>query len=126
MRLFSPNWMELRGMPAATLSLVVLLSACSARAPPLGRGLAETFDPASPYFGTRLKERFPVGSDAAKLFAELRNEGFVVEAGREPDELSARYEAYENLVCKESWVVHWRAEHGRIASISGSHNQACL
>lgn len=104
--------------------LLVLLSACSDRAPPLGRGLPETFGPTAPYFDTRLKERFPVGSDAVKLVTELRNEGFTVKGGRDPNQFSARYEA--GLVCKKSWAVYWTAEQGKIAAISGSHNQACL
>jgi hypothetical protein len=91
----------------------------------LGRGLPETFGPAAPYFDTRLKERFPVGSDATKLVTELRNEGFAVKGAREPNQFSARYQAH-GLVCKKSWTVHWTAEQGKIAAISGSHNQACL
>jgi hypothetical protein len=56
------------------LAVVALLSACSDRTPALGRGLPKTFGPA-PYFDTQLRKRFPVGSDATKLVAELRNEG---------------------------------------------------
>lgn len=109
----------------AGVTLLVLLSACSDRAPPLGRGLAETFAADAPYFATRLKERFPIGSDANKLVTELRNEGFVVQGDREPDQFSARYEA-RGLVCRESWAVHWTADQGKIAAIGGSHNQACF
>jgi len=107
------------------VALLVLLSACSDRAPPLGRGLPETFGPTAPYFDTRLKERFPVGSDATRLLTELRNEGFAVKGDREPNQFSARYQAH-GLVCKKSWTVYWTAEQGKIAAISGSHNQACL
>jgi hypothetical protein len=107
-----------------SVALLALLSACSDRSPPLGRGLPETFGP-SPYFDTRLKERFPIGSRAATLLAELFNEGFVVKGDREPDQFSARYEAH-GLVCRDSWAVHWTAEQGKIAAIGGSHDQACL
>lgn len=105
--------------------LLVLLSACSDRAPPLGRGLPKTFGPSDPSFGTRLRERFPIGTDAVKLTTELRNEGFVVSGSREPGKFSARYEAH-SLVCKESWAAQWTAEQGKIAAIDGSHHQACL
>jgi hypothetical protein len=107
-----------------SVALLALLSACSDRSPPLGSGLPKTFGP-STYFDTRLKERFPIGSDAAGLLAELRNEGFVVKGGREPGQFSAGYKAH-GLVCRESWVVHWTAEQGKIATIGGSHDQACL
>ena len=111
--------------PLIGLALLVLLSACSDQAPPLGRGLPETFGPAAPYFDTRLKKRFPIGSDATKLVTELRNEGFAVQGGREPNQFSARYQAH-GLVCKKSWAVYWTAEQGKVAAISGSHDQACL
>ena len=107
------------------VALLALLSACSDRSPPLGRGLPKTFGPAAPYFDMRLKERFPIGSDAATLVTELRNEGFVIRDGRQPYQFSARYQAHD-LVCKESWTVHWTAEQGKIATIGGSNEQACL
>jgi len=93
-----------------SVALLALLSACSDRSPPLGSVLPKTFGP-STYFDTRLKDRFPIGSDAARLLAELRKEGCMVKAGREPDQFSARYEAH-GLLCRESWAVHWTAEQG--------------
>jgi hypothetical protein len=111
-------------VPVLSVALLTLLSACSGRPPPLGSGLPKTFGP-SKYFDTRLKDRFPIGSDVAGLLAELRDEGFVVKGGPEPDQASARYETH-GLVCRESWAVHWRAEQGKLVAIGGSHDQACL
>ena len=51
--------------------------------------------------------------------------GFVIKGAREPEQFSARYEAHD-LVCKESWTVHWTAEQGKVAAIEGAYDQACL
>lgn len=113
-------------MMAVTLAMVALLSGCSDRTPPLGRGLPKTFGPA-PYFDTRIKERFPIGSDAAKLASELHNERFKVKGAGIPGQFSARYEFLDmDMACRESWTVHWTAEQGKIAAIGGTYEQACL
>lgn len=111
----------------AGVTLLVLLSACSDRAPPLGHGLPETFAPNAPYFDTRLKERFPIGSDATKLVTELHNERFKVKGAGIPGRFSARYEFLDmDMACRESWTVHWTAEQGKIAAVGGRYEQACL
>jgi hypothetical protein len=51
-----------RKMGLAVFS-VLLISACSDSTPPIGRGLPKSFGP-TPDFDRRIKERFPVGSDA--------------------------------------------------------------
>ena len=107
---------------------VLLLPACSASTPPLGRGLPKTFAPMAPDFDKRIKQRFPAGSDEEQLLAELRSERFKI---REIDDPSSRYRhsaLYEHpgVACKESWTIQWTDDHAKITSIEGRYRQVCL
>jgi hypothetical protein len=107
--------------------LTVLLTACG-RAPPLGKGLPRNYDPGSPYFDQRVKQRFPIGSDEARLVVEIRKEGFDIKKVPAPlgrYQHSALYEAGD-FACRESWTIDWATAQGKITSIEGRYRHVCL
>ena len=117
--------MEARPPLLLAMLLILLLTACS-RAPPLGRELPRNFDTSSTYFDQRVKQRFPIGSDEAKLVVELRKEGFDITLGPSlPHQHSATYETHD-LACRESWTVDWAGSQEKITDIEGQYRQVCL
>ena len=103
-------------------------SACSNTTPSLGRGLPRTFGP-TPEFDERIKERFPGGSEQSKLIHELHDERFATTETQNssgPYRYSARHVA-QSIACRESWMIQWNAEHGRIVGIEGWYSgEICL
>jgi hypothetical protein len=103
------------------------LCACASRPPALGLGLRVGIDD-NPGFAQRVRLRFPVGSDEQLLLAELRREKFRIAAVDDPSTPHRFLAGYEvgQLVCRDRWVVSWRAEEGRIEDITGSSRETCL
>jgi hypothetical protein len=106
---------------------MVLLCGCSKSDPPIANELPKPiFD--DTYFDERVRQRFPVGTAADKLVAELRSESFIVD---EFHDLSGRYQhlaRYEisRLVCSETWDIFWSVQGGKISAIKGSYRNYCL
>jgi hypothetical protein len=106
----------------------LLLSACGDGAPVIGRDLPRSWSDRTPYFDNRVKQRFPIGSDETKLLEELRNERFSISDIHDPSRhftFSALYE-HSDLACRETWMISWRADHGKVANIQGNYRQVCL
>jgi hypothetical protein len=106
----------------------VSLSACANSPPPIGRGLPSAFADARPVFDKRVRERFPVGTDAGQLLAELHREAFTITETSNPQNryrFSATYEAHQ-LVCNLSWTISWNAEKSMITDIAGGYGATCL
>ncbi len=106
----------------------LLLSACSNPTPPLARGLPKSFGPTLD-FDRRVRRLYPIGSDEAKLLAELRSERFTITEGHDPsgrNRRSARYES-EHFPCKETWTIRWVYDHALISDIEGNYSgELCL
>jgi hypothetical protein len=108
----------------ATLSL----SACAHAPPPIGRGGPRLAADVTPWFDTRVKQRFPVGSDDGSLRAELQKEAFVIkqagdQASRYP--FTATHQANEG-VCRAWWTIRWASEQGKVTDIAAEWGQTCL
>ena len=104
------------------------LSACAGSPPPIGRGLPAAFADARPVFDKRVKEHFPVGTDAEKLLAELHREAFTITEASTPlnrYRFSATYEAHQ-FPCNLSWTIWWNAEKSLIKDIAGDYGATCL
>jgi hypothetical protein len=119
----------------ATLLTVAMLylSACSDSTPPIGRGLPTNIKEAKSAFDQRVKSQFPVGSDEAKLLAELRLEHFEVTkievtqngASQPYNSFSATAQTH-NFPCLRTWVVLWYPVGGVIFDIVGVYDARCL
>lgn len=110
-----------------TLALASLLVGCSNKEPPLGHGLPMTFGFA-PAFEQRLRERFPVGSDEARLLAELRSENFSLGklAPTGDYRCSVLYAASNGPFCKGERQIYWTAAQGIITEIGGLNREICF
>ena len=107
---------------------ILLLSACADRPPPIARGGPRAVAEVAPWLDTRVKQRFPVGSEEEKLRAELYLEGFTIGEASGPAaryRFAARYQANE-LICRAWWNIQWSAEQGRITGIAADWSQTCL
>ena len=117
-------------MSFARLGAALMVSACGSAAPELGRDLPRSWSDQTPYFGDRIKQRFPIGSDEVKLSDELRKEGFAIREnnGDTPAwfKYSATYEPSGISACGESWAVSCDDAQGKIARIEGRYRQVCL
>jgi hypothetical protein len=103
-------------------------TACADSPPPIGRELPAVFAEARPVFDKRVRQRFPVGSEEAKLLAELHSEAFTLKEASDPStryRYSATYTAHK-LVCNLSWTVSWNSEKGKITDIAGDYGATCL
>lgn len=113
-------------LAALAVLSALLLSACSP--PPLAVGLPHSFGP-TPDFDRRARQLYPVDSEEAKLFAELRRERFTITEIHEqsgPKHRSAVYDLHD-FPCRETWTVDWTYDHGAIDSIQGSDSgDLCL
>jgi hypothetical protein len=118
-------------MAATGLPLLVLLAASPTVAtPPLLQDLPAMLPESETAFEGRLAEAFPRGSSENALITRLRAEGF----GRSPADLSGPDPSKEHLAsfvlpgsgCAVTWRVRWRAEAGRIVSVSGVYDATCL
>ena len=98
----------------------LLLSACSNPTPPIARGLPKSFG-STPDFDNRINQRYPVGSDEAKLLAELRSERFTITESHDASGRNQRSALYESnrFPCKETWTIRWVYEHGIINAVEG-------
>ena len=110
-----------------TLALTTLLVGCSDKEPPIGHGLPMTYG-FTPAFEQRLRERFPVGSDEARLIAELHSENFSLGKLAPPGNYrsSALYEASHGPFCKGEWQIYWTAAQGIISEIGGLNRAVCF
>jgi hypothetical protein len=116
-----------RLLAAIGVTMQVLIS-CTNKAPPIGAGLPRTFAPNSPEFDQRVKERFPVGSDEARLLLELQGEKFDIGKATgtsDPFQHTAQFESHD-IACGESWTIEWNSEAGRIRGIEGKYRQSCF
>lgn len=107
---------------------VVSACACASPVPPLARGLPTGLRPTSD-FDRRIKERFPVGSDASILSAELGRERFSIRPATSLDgayQFSGYYRRHE-LPCRETWSVLWSVQSGTISAVEGRYTgEICL
>lgn len=118
---------------AMLLSLILILittsvAGCSGRPPPIGRELPISFG-YTPYFNTRVLQRFPAGSEESKLLAELHREHFTVTENHDRSSryrLSATYETGDGLACKNVWTIEWTTEQEKIKEIWGEARDLCL
>jgi hypothetical protein len=110
-----------------TALATVSLSGCSLAVPPIAQGGPKNVELVTPYFDSRIKQRFPVGSDEKELRAELHRERFRISATNDP-QVGYQYIAIyrENGVCKVSWAVRWNADQGTITSTTAAYTQTCL
>jgi len=102
---------------------IALLSACSSHTPSIAHGLPKSFGP-TPDFDRRVKQQFIIGSDEAKLLAELRTEGFTITEISDPASRyrhSALFES-EHFPCKETWKIRWTGSSGIIQAVEGSYS----
>ncbi len=78
-------------------------------------------------FTIRLASRFPVGSSAAALVAELQDEGFSLDSQTAADVMRRAYWHRDGMPCVDDAEVSWTADaNGRVATIDGSYGYACL
>lgn len=111
----------------ALILTVASVAGCSRARPPIGRDLPIGFG-YTPYFNDRVSKRFPAGSDANKLLAELRRERFTVAENHDRYSryrLSATYEI-NGLVCNDVWTIEWTAEQEKIKEIRADGRDLCL
>ena len=113
----------------ATIALLVFLASCSSMEPrpPLIQGL--TGSRVSADFDQRIQSRFPVGSSAQVLAAELKDEGFSLSSssvdseGRDVQAVG-RLE-YLDFPCEDDWIVSWHATAGNITEVHGEFGMTC-
>jgi hypothetical protein len=105
-----------------------LLCACAHRPPPIGRGGPRAATEVTSWFDTRVKQRFPVGSEEEKLRAELHREAFRIDEANDPAaryRFTASYQA-NGLACTVRWHIRWNSEQGRITDVAAEWGQTCL
>lgn len=112
---------------AFAVFVIVCLTLCSRADPPIARGLPKPVIDDALFYG-RVKEHFPIGSDAARLAAELRAERFVVDDTHDPSGRYQHWARYEipSLVCRETWDVEWSEQGSKITDLAALYRNYCL
>ncbi len=88
------------------------------RTPVLGQNLPQLYADAKKVFNERVKARFPVGMNEARLIEDLRSQGFKV--GPELCPSSFRTATItRGLIVQTFWSVRWEVSAGRIESVWG-------
>ena len=88
--------------------------------PPLILDLGDSRAPgAQDVFLARLAQKFPVGAKEDALIAELRTEGFRIDAGAH----SAAFDRSAKLddKCRRGATIQWSADNGAITSLTGHY-----
>jgi len=116
----------------AVLAIVGALAwagyARQAARPPLLEGLSGPWQAASAEFDRRLQARFPAGSPALGMAAELHAAGFEQQDWIEPGALHVAVWQRREFPCTLRARVTWRADaEGRLLELHGSYGEAgCL
>jgi hypothetical protein len=99
--------------------------------PALVRGLPTKVVEIEPAFQKRVRTKFPSGTDANTLAAELKREGFTLGTreqnfGTLPPLHFAHLE-HSTIVCSNDWGISWLVDdQGRAQDIRGSFGLGCL
>lgn len=98
------------------LGLPILLAACQASEPDIGRALPSEYAAANEAFDRRVKQRYPAGTNEKRVFEELKKQGFFVKihAGWKEANFTKSYLVIENV-----WSVRWTASGSRMQEITG-------
>jgi hypothetical protein len=109
--------------------MAFVLTACEGsgtQVPAIGVDLPEKVNEAQPVFDRRVKQSFPVGSDAAAMVAALKEQGFdgpeIWPADHEQPSAGANIRSMDFLsgsIFKTLWSVRWRQEGDKITEIWG-------
>jgi hypothetical protein len=109
----------------------LVLTACEGAVvgvPPIGADLPKRVDQAQPAFDQRVKQRFPVGSEAAAMVSALEEQGFEGQESWTPDfEQPSPEEHIRSMDFRSGslfitlWSVRWREKGGKITEIWGVH-----
>jgi hypothetical protein len=104
------------------------LAACVSKPPPIARGLSPNIHDAQSEFAELVPTRFPVGSAASDLVAELHREHFKIGPAnfRHPTFQFTAVVNHPGLGCRTAWDISWTAEADRITAIESSYMQECL
>jgi hypothetical protein len=104
------------------------LAACVDRPPPIARGLSPNIQDAQREFAELVPTRFPVGSAASDLLAELHREHFKIGPAnvRHPSLQFTALVNHPGLGCRSAWDISWAAEADRITAIEGNYSVECL
>ena len=103
------------------------LAACASKPPPIARGLSPNIHDAQREFAELVPRRFPVGSAASDLVAELHREHFKIgAAARHPAFQFTAVVNHPGLGCRTGWYISWSAEADRITAIEGYFSVECL
>ncbi len=108
---------------------MLALTACEGsigQVPAIGADLPVKVDQAQAAFDLRVKQRFPVGSDASAMVSALKVQGFDGPASWEPDSAQPSPEEHvrsmdfrSGSVFSTLWSVRWREKGGKITEIWG-------
>jgi hypothetical protein len=114
---------------AAVSASLLALTGCegsAGRVPPIGGELPAKVDEAQTAFDLRVKQRFPVGSDAAAMVSILKDQGFDGPESWKRDFEQPSPEEHIRSMSFESgamfstlWSVRWRERRGKITEIWG-------
>jgi len=108
----------------AIMVAVLALAACK---PPLASNLPSDNIQADVVFDHRIQTRFPVGSSAAGIARELRNQGFSPSPDH-GDTAAEHVYSYEggHFPCEFTWNVVWTASSAdTVTSIRGVYYVTC-
>jgi hypothetical protein len=114
---------------AAVSAGLAALAACGGsvgQVPPIGADLPQKVDDAEAVFDSRVKQRFPVGSEAVSIASTLKEQGFDGPKNWEPDfHQPSPEETIRSMTFKSGamfstlWSVRWREKGGKITEIWG-------
>ena len=107
---------------------MLALAACASKPPPIARGLSPNIHDAQREFAELVPRRFPVGSAASDLVAELHREHFKIGPGdaHHQDFQFTAAVIHPGLGCRTAWYISWSAEAGLITAIKGNYFVECL
>lgn len=100
----------------ALFTVALSLVACGPKLPEIVRDLPSNYAEGQQVFSSRLKTRFPIGSQEGNLIEILRNDGFEV-ADSHHDRFATISD--KGFPIANVWHVGWQAEGGRITKIWG-------
>jgi hypothetical protein len=109
--------------------LLVALRPVTRPIAPLTTGLQGTWKEIRDEFDSRLTKRFPLGSSAKAMAAELKSEGFVRQDWESSIDLEHEASRDEsNFLCNKAALIFWREDtQGRLTAIRGEYPRGvCL